>query len=54
LNSHGPDGLAFYMEHYPATETFTNLATGRRVVVKESVDKDLHVTDNGDGTVTVV
>jgi hypothetical protein len=43
------------MEHSPASETFTNLANGRRVVVKsQAIDKDLHVTDNGDGTLTVV
>jgi hypothetical protein len=53
--SRGRDGLLFYMEHATSSQTTTNLANGLSVVEKTRVvDKDLHVTDNGDGTLTVV
>lgn len=55
LKSHGPDGLLFYVEHATSSQTFTSLANGLSVVDKTRVvDKDLHVTDNGDGTLTIV
>lgn len=55
LKSHGPDGLLFYTEHVSSSLTHTNVANGLSVVEKARVvDKDLHVTDNGDGTLTIV
>jgi hypothetical protein len=55
LNSHGPDGLAFGSQTRHGTETLTNLANGKTITrVFNFVDKDFKVTDNGDGTLTVV
>ena len=55
LRSRGRDGLLAYMEHAKSTQTFTNPVNGLSVVDKTRVlDKDLHVTDNGDGTLTIV
>jgi hypothetical protein len=51
----GRDGLVYFMEHIHRTDTYTNLANGRTVTSKElTMQKDLHVTDNGDGTLTIV
>ena len=55
VRSHGPDGLLFFMEHLTVSQTTTNPANGLSVVEKTRVlNKDLHVTDNGDGTLTIV
>jgi hypothetical protein len=53
--AHGPDGLAYHLEHISATTTNTNRANGKTVTVDSSVvSKDLRVTDNGDGTLTIL
>ena len=55
VNPHGPDGLIYF--HFNATFTgvYTNLANGNTVTeVGNAVDKDLRVTDNGDGTLTIL
>ncbi len=55
LNPHGPDGLAYYREHIDVTRVDTNLANSRFVTSESIVtDKDLKVTDNGDGTLTIL
>jgi hypothetical protein len=55
VKSHGPDGLLFLAEHVTLSHTITNLANGLNVVDKTRfLSKDLHVTDNGDGTLTIV
>ena len=55
VKSHGPDGLLFFTEHLSISQTFTNVANSLSVVEKTRVlNKDLHVTDNGDGTLTIV
>jgi hypothetical protein len=55
FNTRGRDGLAYYMEHVDITRVDTNLANGKFVTVKSNVtDKDLKVTDNGDGTLTLL
>ena len=55
LNPHGPDGLAYYMEHVAFSRVDTNLANGKFVTSESRVtDKDLKVTDNGDGTLTIL
>jgi hypothetical protein len=51
----GADGLVYFMENVHRTDTLTNLANGRTLTSDElTVQKDLHVTDNGDGTLTVL
>jgi hypothetical protein len=53
--AHGPDGLAYFLEHVSQTTTFTNRANGKTVTIESSVlNKDLRVTDNGDGTLTIL
>ena len=53
--AHGPDGLAYFLEHISQTTTFTNRANGKPVTLTVvRVTKDLRVTDNGDGTLTIL
>ena len=55
VNSHGPAGLAYFLEHLHANRVFTNRANGKAVtVVNRVVNHDLRVTDNGDGTLTIL
>ena len=55
IRSHGRDQLAYYQEHSTITEVITNVATGEHVTrVERVLDEDLRVTDNGDGTLTVL
>jgi hypothetical protein len=52
---HGPDGLVYSIQHSRITDVLTNLANGNTVtVVSTNVIKDLKVTDNGDGTLTIL
>jgi hypothetical protein len=54
-NPHGPDGLAYFVEHLKFTDVWTNLANGNAVTVEGTeLSKDLQVTDNADGTLTIV
>ena len=54
LNSHGRDGLAYGHETTRSEQIITDVATGAWVrVVGSGMSKDLDVTDNGDGTLTV-
>ena len=51
----GPGGLAYWFDWETYSETWTNLANGRYVTVAGSFRGGAHsVTDNGDGTFTVV
>jgi hypothetical protein len=53
--AHGPDGLAYSLEHFSGTTTLTNRANGKTVIFEGSaINKDLRVTDNGDGTLTIL
>ena len=53
--SRGRDGLAYFAFHIQETQTVTNLANGKSVNATVTfVDKDLRVTDNGDGTLTIL
>ncbi len=46
-------GLPYFEGHSVDTDVLTNLATGESVrVVEQRNDRDIHVTDNGDGTLT--
>ena len=52
---HGPDGLAYFHVNVRVTTVYTNVANGNTVTeVVNGVDKDLRVTDNGDGTLTIL
>jgi hypothetical protein len=52
---HGPDGLQYFLEHLNVTVTYTNRANGKTVTLDVTrVNKDLRVTDNGDGTLTIL
>ena len=54
-NSHGRDGLVYFTETHHSTLSITNLANGLTMTeLRNSIDKDLKVTDNGDGTLTLV
>jgi len=54
-NSQGPDGLIYFTEVSHGTLSWTNLANGKTMTASfAGVFKDLKVTDNGDGTVTIV
>jgi hypothetical protein len=55
VKTQGSDGLVYFAEHVNVVETFTNVAT-REFVTSEtsSLNKDLKVTDNGDGTLTIL
>jgi hypothetical protein len=55
FNPHGPDGLAYGHANVSFTNVFTNVANDNTVTsVGKVVDKDLRVTDNGDGTLTIL
>lgn len=52
---HGPDGLVYFGFNLKVTEVVTNLANGNSVTSFSTVrDKDLRVTDNLDGTLTIL
>ena len=51
----GRDQLAYFLQHGTRAETLTNLADGTSLTSFTRVtEKDLRVTDNGDGTLTVL
>jgi hypothetical protein len=59
VNPHGPDGLIYFHENYHLTIVFTNLANPANPAntvtsVERAIRKDLRVTDNGDGTLTIL
>lgn len=52
--SRGRDGLVYFIEHVRVSRVMTNVANGATVSDREiTVSKDLHVVDNGDGTLTI-
>ena len=54
-NARGEDGLQYYMEHVRFEQVVTNPETGEYVrEVHKVTSKDLRVTDNGDGTLTIL
>jgi hypothetical protein len=54
-NRHGRDGLVYFLEHFSETGVHTNIANGKTVTqVSKGVRHDLHITDNGDGTLTIL
>jgi hypothetical protein len=55
INTHGPDGLVYFMTISHGTVSLTNLANGKSLtLITNTVIHDLKVIDNGDGTFTVV
>jgi hypothetical protein len=55
LIPHGPDGLGYGLEHLKISRVYTNVANGNAVTENETtLSKDLQVTDNGDGTLTIL
>ncbi|TDO50750.1 hypothetical protein EV643_104248 [Kribbella sp. VKM Ac-2527] len=55
FNFHGPDGLGYGAEKLHFTTTYTNLGTDKSMTeVQNTLSKDLKVTDNGDGTLTIL
>jgi len=55
INPHGRDRLEYFLQHGIWTEVLTNLSNGTSLTsVARVIEKDLRVTDNGDGTVTVL
>jgi hypothetical protein len=55
LVPHGPEGLPYWISTAHGRQTWTNRDTGATVSkVFNIIDRDLEVTDNGDGTLTVV
>lgn len=55
LNRHGPEGLAYVLESIRLADTWTNLENGNTISVRErTMLKDQRVTDNGDGTLTIL
>jgi hypothetical protein len=52
---HGSDGLAYFVEHIRSTTVLTNPETGAATTEVATVtQKDQRVTDNGDGTLTIL
>jgi hypothetical protein len=55
LNARGPDGLLYGRATVRRTLSFTNLANDKTFTwISSFVDKDMDVTDNGDGTFTLI
>jgi hypothetical protein len=52
---HGPDGATYFADRFRSTLTYTNPTTNLTfTVVRVRQTKDLRITDNGDGTLTLV
>jgi hypothetical protein len=52
---HGRDRLAYFLSHGIRTETLANLDNDKSLTsVASVIEKDMRVTDNGDGTLTVL
>jgi hypothetical protein len=55
LNPHGRDRLPYGMETSHGQQIWTNSITGKSLtIVTDFVVKDQQVTDNGDGTLTII
>jgi hypothetical protein len=53
--THGPDGLAYFMQHGRVAEVHTNLANGKSLTSEANVvEKDQSITVNDDGTLTII
>jgi hypothetical protein len=55
IKSHGRDQLAYFQSHLRVHVVYTNVATNEYVTeVVTVMEKDLRVTNNGDGTLTIL
>ena len=55
FNGHGKEGLAYFTGSFHGWASWTNVANGKTMTqVWNYVDKDQQVTDNGDGTLTIL
>ncbi len=55
LVPHGPEGFPYWISSGHGEQTWTNVTTGATLTKAFNIlDRDLEVTDNGDGTATVV
>jgi len=55
IKTHGADQLAYFQSHVRVQVVYTNVATDRYVTeVTGVMEKDLRVTDNGGGTLTIL
>ena len=55
IKSHGRDQLAYFQSHGRVRVVYTNVRTSEYVTeVSRVMEKDLRVTDNGDGTLTIL
>ena len=55
VNARGRDDLVYFQEHLRISVMYTNVSNGKFVTSNErSVNKDLKVIDNGDGTLTII
>ena len=53
--THGPDQLVYFQEHLRVRVVYTNVATSDYVTeITTTMTKDLRVTNNGDGTLTIL
>ena len=51
----GPNGFAYFLEYFVESVVITNVANGKSVTdINRVVNRDLRVTDNGDGTLTIL
>jgi hypothetical protein len=55
VNARGRDGILYFHDNVHGTISWTNLATGKSLTqVFNTVSKDHKITDNGDGTFTIL
>ena len=56
INTRGPGSVGYYLEHVSVVTVFTDVATGQTAtdIQPNTVGKDLSITDNGDGTLTII
>jgi hypothetical protein len=52
----GPDSIVYFMDNTRVVLEWTNLATGQHAtdIQPRTTAKDLRITDNGDGTITII
>ena len=56
INTRKPGSLGYYLENVSVVNVFTDQATGQTAtdIQPNTLGKDLSITDNGDGTLTIV
>ena len=56
VNARSPGKFDYYQEHVSVTTVFTDQATGQTAtdIQPNTVGKDQSITDNGDGTLTII